>query len=149
MSCVFPPDLVSLVLSMFLAKHVTGKFRPLILVSLLDGGSLSSQQLSTCWKICHWCPSLHLILCLLGDMFCTGKGFPPESVRQWQGWWAPTTKVYEQCWREWAGWCARVGALCYATSAPKLADLFLVHLCRVGLAWYRAGIYHSAHSAFS
>ena len=29
----------------------------------------------------------------------------------------------------------------------KLAD-FLVHLFRVGLAWYTIGIYHSAVSAF-
>ena len=51
---------------------------------------------------------------------------------------ASTSKVYQQYWKEWAGWCTR---------APKLAN-FLVHLFQVGLAWHTIGIYHSAISTF-
>ena len=56
-------------------------------------------------------------------------------------------KVYQQCWKEWAGWCARQGLPNNAISAPKLAN-FLLHLFQVGLAWHTIGIYHSAISAF-
>ena len=50
---------------------------------------------------------------------------------------ASTSKVYQQCWKEWAGWCAREDEPNNAISAPKLAG-FLVHLFKVGLAynWY-------------
>ena len=44
-------------------------------------------------------------------------------------------KVQQQCWKEWAGWHAKEGVLNSAISASTLAD-FLVHLFRVGLAWY-------------
>ena len=56
-------------------------------------------------------------------------------------------KVYQQCWKEWVGWCAWEGVPNSVLSAPKLADI-LVHLFRVGLAWHMIGIYHSAISAF-
>ena len=55
---------------------------------------------------------------------------------------ASMSKVYQQCWKEWAGWCAQEGV-----SAPKLAD-FLVHLFRVGIAWCTIDIYHSTISVF-
>ena len=58
-----------------------------------------------------------------------------------------TSRVYQQCWKEWAGWCARQGLPNNAISAPKLAN-FLLHLFQVGLAWHTIGIYHSAISAF-
>ena len=58
-----------------------------------------------------------------------------------------TSRVYQQCWREWAGWCAQQGLPNNAISAPKLAN-FLLHLFQVGLAWHTIGIYHSAISAF-
>ena len=61
--------------------------------------------------------------------------------------WASMTKVYQQCWKEWAGWCAWEGAPNNAISAPKLAE-FLVHLFKVGLACHMIGIYCSAISAF-
>ena len=57
------------------------------------------------------------------------------------------SRVYQQCWREWAGWCARQGLPNNAISAPKLAN-FLLHLFQVGLAWHTIGIYHLAISAF-
>ena len=57
------------------------------------------------------------------------------------------SRVYQQCWREWAGWCARQGLPNNAISAPKLAN-FLLHLFQVGLAWHTIGIYRSAISAF-
>ena len=61
--------------------------------------------------------------------------------------WASTLKVYQQCWKEWAGWCAQEGVQSNAISTPKLAD-FLVQLFRVGLAWPTACIYCSATSTF-
>ena len=38
-----------------------------------------------------------------------------------------TSKVYQQCWKEWAGWCAEQGLLNNAVSASTLAN-FLLHL---------------------
>ena len=60
---------------------------------------------------------------------------------------ASTTKVYQHCWKGWAGWCAQKGVPQNAISASKLADS-LLHLFRVGLAWHTMGIYHSTISAF-
>ena len=45
-----------------------------------------------------------------------------------------TSKVYQQYWKEWAGWCAQLGLPNNAISAPKLAN-FLLHLFQVGLTW--------------
>ena len=53
------------------------------------------------------------------------------------------TKVYEQCLREWAGWCAQGGVPNNAMSVSKLVD-FLFHLFRVGLAWHTVSICCSA-----
>ena len=58
-----------------------------------------------------------------------------------------TSKVYQQCWKEWASWCAQQGLPNNAISGRKLAN-FLLHLFQVGLAWLTIGIYHSAISAF-
>ena len=58
-----------------------------------------------------------------------------------------TSRVYQQCWKEWAGWCARQGSPNNALSAPKLAN-FLLHLFQVRLAWHTIGIYQSAIYAF-
>ena len=41
------------------------------------------------------------------------------------------SKVYQQCWKEWAGWCAQQGVPNNAISAPKLAN-FLLHIFQVG-----------------
>ena len=60
---------------------------------------------------------------------------------------ASMTKVYQQCWKEWAGWGAHEGVPNNAICGPKLAD-FSVHLFRVALVWCMNGIYHSAISAF-
>ena len=57
-----------------------------------------------------------------------------------------TSKVYQQCWKKWAGWCARQGLPNNVISAPKLANILLL-LFQVGLAWHTIGIY-SAISAF-
>ena len=55
--------------------------------------------------------------------------------------------VYQQYWKEWAGWCAPQGLPNNAIPFPKLAN-FLLHLFQVGLAWRTIGIYRSAISAF-
>ena len=57
------------------------------------------------------------------------------------------SRVYQQCWREWASWCAQQGLPNNAISAPKLAN-FLLHLFQVGLDWHTIGIYLSPISAF-
>ena len=61
--------------------------------------------------------------------------------------WASTWKLYQQSWKEWAGWCAQQGLPINAISAPILAN-FLLHLFQVSLAWHTIDIYHSAISAF-
>ena len=58
-----------------------------------------------------------------------------------------TSRVYQQCWKEWAGWCAWQGLPNIAISAPNLANFFL-YLFQVGLAWVTIGISCSAISAF-
>ena len=60
---------------------------------------------------------------------------------------ASTSKVYQQCWKEWEGWCAQQGLPINTISAPKLAN-FLLHLFQVSLTWCTIGIYYSAISAF-
>ena len=57
------------------------------------------------------------------------------------------SRVYQQCWREWAGWCAQQGLPNNGLFAPKLAN-FLLHLFQVGLAWHTIVIFRSAISAF-
>ena len=52
-----------------------------------------------------------------------------------------TSKVYQQCWKEWARWCAQQFLPNNAISAPKVGN-FLLHLFQVGLAWCTIGIYH-------
>ena len=103
---MFPPlALVPLVLCKFLAEHVNGQLRHLLLVA-------------PCWMEAPWLPTvlnmlvdvppqcpllknliidvsvgwvlkglqyLHLTLWLLSDMCYTDRGFLPWSVRQWQG----------------------------------------------------------------
>ena len=105
-SYVFPPPaLVPLVLSKFLAEHVNGQLRHLILVA-------------PCWMEAPWLPTalsmladipqqcpiikdlvvdvsvgqalkglryLHLTLWLLSNVCYADKGSLPQSVRQWQG----------------------------------------------------------------
>ena len=54
-------------------------------------------------------PYLHLTLWLLRDVCCT-DGFSSsvcqKVVREAQ---VSTSKVYWQCWKAWAGWCAQEG----------------------------------------
>ena len=59
-----------------------------------------------------------------------------------------TSKVYQQCWKEWASWCAQQHVPNNPISAPKL-DNFLVHLFQVGLAWHTIGVYHSSLSSLT
>ena len=128
---------------------------------------LPLPQFSTCWKtflsnvlllkIFHGCfdrtdaqglSYLHLPLWLLGDMCCADKGSLAQSVRQWGGGKEVSTmKVYQQCWKEWAGRCAQEGAPNKTISVHKLAN-FSFHSFRVGLAWQTIAIYHSVISAF-
>ena len=46
---------------------------------------------------------LHLTLWLLTNVCYTDRGSLPQSVRQWWGQLVSMSKVYQQCWKEWAG----------------------------------------------
>ena len=168
-SYVFPPlALVPLVLARFLAEHVNGQLRNLLLVV-------------PCWMEAPWlltvlsmladiprrCPIvqdlivdvsvgqalkglwyLHLTLWLLSNVCYTDKGSLPQSVRQWQG----QLECLRQGSTSSAGGSGLVGVLnrvcqMMPSLAPKLAN-FLLHLFQVGLAWCTIGIYRSAISAF-
>ena len=102
-SYVFPtPALVPLVLSMFLAEHVKGELRLLILVApcwmeapwlpialniLADVPQHCPiiKDLVTDVSVGHMLkdlPYLHLTIWLLRDVCCAGRGSLPQSVRQ-------------------------------------------------------------------
>ena len=134
---------------------------------MLDGGSLASlssqyvgrcsSALSHCKWSCHGCSSR------IRAQGSAISAFNPLTIQRCmlhrQGFTSPVcqvvggatggfmSKVFQQCWREWAGWCAQQGVPNNAISAPKLAN-FLVHLLQVGLAWHTIGIYHPAISTF-
>ena len=135
--------------------------------TMLDGGSLaphSSQHVGRCsLAVAHHKRSCHGCLSRPGTQGSTISAFNPladqQCVLHRQGFsssvcqavvgatLASMTKVYQQCWKEWAGWCAWKGVPNNAISAPILAK-FLLHLFQVGLAWHTIGIYHSAISTF-
>ena len=93
-------------------------------------------------------PYLHLTLWLLSDVCYADRGSLSQSVRQLYGETrVSTSKVYQQCWKEWVGWCAQQGLPNIAIPAPKLAN-FLVYLFQVGVVWHTIGIYDSAISTF-
>ena len=103
---VFPPSaLVPPVLSKFLAEHVKGQLKHLILVAphWIEVPGLPTV-LNMLADIPQWCPIikdlvmdvsvghvlkhlpyLHLTLSLLSDVCYTDKGSLPQSFRQWQG----------------------------------------------------------------
>ena len=111
--------------------------------TLLDKGSLVSHNsqhvgrhssLVSCHKnFCYGCFSrqvlknltlLHLTLCLLIDVCWTDKGSLPQSFRWWQGLWASTTRVDQECLKEWESWCACGGVWNSANSVPISADFW-------------------------
>ena len=117
-SYIFPPSpLILLVLSKYLAKHVIGQFRILIVIA--------SCWIKDCWlpsvlsmleDVQHWCPIminfvmdvllgwvlkflplLYLTIWLLRDAGCSDNG-SPQSARHW--WWMTSAfirKVYQHC----------------------------------------------------
>ena len=92
-------------------------------------------------------PSLHFALWLLKDaLYSKGYSFlvcqEIEGAAQ-----AYTTKVYQNCWKEWTAWCAQETVPNSIISAPKVAD-FLHYLFRVGLAWHTSSINNNTFSAF-
>ena len=100
-----PPSLVPLVLSTFLAEHVKGQFRQLILVAPCWMEALwLPSVLSMLADIPQWCPIikdlimdvsvgqvlkslpyLHLTLWLISNVCYAYRGSLPQSVRQWWG----------------------------------------------------------------
>ena len=156
-SYVFPPlVMVPLVLSKFLAEHVNGELRHLILVA-------------PCWMEAPWLPTvlnmmadvpqqcciikdlvldvsvsqvlkglqyLHLTLWQLSNVCYTDRGCLPPSVRWWQGRLKHLCQgVYQQCWKEWASWCARQGLPNDVISATHLANI-----CYIYFRWAWPGI---------
>ena len=99
-----PPTLVPLVLSKFLAEHVKGECRLLILVApcWMEAPWLTTV-LNMLADIPYWCPIIkdvvmnllvghvlkavpyvHLTLWLLRDVCYAERGSLPQSARQWQ-----------------------------------------------------------------
>ena len=165
---MFPsPSLVPLLPSMFLAEHLNGQLRHLILVVPY---CMQAPWLPTVLNILadvpQQCPIkedlvmdvlvgqvlkglqyLHLTLWQLSDV-CYADRFSSSVYQAVVGATQTSTpKVYQQCWKEWASWCAQQGLPNNAISASKLA-IFLLHLFQVGLAWHTIGIYRSPISAF-
>ena len=112
--------------------------------AMLDGGFLashSSQHVGRCSSVVPIIKNLimdvsvgqalkglqylHLTLCQLSNVFYADRGSLPQSVRAVAGaTQLSMSKVYQQCWKEWTGWCAWQGLPNNAISAPKLADFF-------------------------
>ena len=99
-----PPALVPLVLSKFLAEHVKGQLRHLLLVApcWMEAPWLPTV-LNMLADVLQWCPivkdlivdvlvgqelkglqNLHLTLWLLSNMCYANRASLPQSVRQWQ-----------------------------------------------------------------
>ena len=150
-----------------MVEHVTGQFRLISDCTLLDGGSLASHGSQHVGKHSSAFPyfkrSHHGCFGRPGAQGSAISAYNPlvamryvlhrqgfsssvcqVAVKETQ---ASTMEVYQQCWKEWAGWCDQEGVPNNAISAPKLA-VFLVHLFRVHLAWYTIDMYHSDISAF-
>ena len=135
--------------------------------TMLDVGSLAShhsQHVGRCSSVVsHHKRSHHGCFCSPGTQGSVISAFNPLAAQQCvlcQQGFSPSvcqvvvgetqtsmSRVYQQCWKEWASWCAQQSLPNDAISAPKLAN-FLLHLFQVGLAWHTIGIYHSAISAF-
>ena len=124
LSCVFPSSaLVPLVLSKFLVEHNTSQFRLLILMATCwIEVAWFSTVLNFSEDNAHWCPILkdlaidvsvgsmlkcllvlHLTLAAQRHELCRQEF--SSSVCQAVEWvtQVSTTKVYQHCWKEWAG----------------------------------------------
>ena len=144
-SYVFPPPaLVPLVLSKFLAQVVKGELRHLILVApcWMEAPwfpTVLNMLADILWQCPHHKRSCHGCFGRPGAQGSAVSAFNPLAAQQCvlcrQGLsssfcqvvvgatWVSTSKVYKQCWKEWAGWCAQqVYQKC--DICPKLADFF-------------------------
>ena len=162
---MFPPlALVPLVLSKFLADHVNGQLRHLLLVvSMLDGGSLASHSSQHAGRCSFTVPS-----CKRSHCGCFGRpGAQGSAISAFNPLAAQRCVLHRQVFSSSVSGSGRGNSNVYikglpavldgvgwvvcltnnALSAPKLAN-FLLHLFQVGLAWHTIGIYHSALSAF-
>ena len=121
-SYVFPsPALVPLVLSMFLVEHVKGQLRHLVLEAPCFPTVLNMLADVPGWcpiikdlvvdfsvgQVLNGLPYVYLTLWLVSDVCYTDRGSLPQCVRQWWGQLeCLMAKVYQQCWKELACWCA-------------------------------------------
>ena len=74
-------------------------------------------------------PYLHLTLWLLSNVCFTDRVL--FLGLSWATW-VSTSKVYQQCWKEWPGWCSQQGVPNNAISGPKLASFWYIYF---RLAW--------------
>ena len=108
--------------------------------TMMDGGSLalhSSQHVGRCsLGLSHHRISLHGCFgraCAQGSAASAFNPLAAQRCMLCRKSQSSTSKVYQQCWKEWAGWCAQQGVPNNAISALKLANLFwFIYL---GLAW--------------
>ena len=151
--CVFSSCIGPLVLSRFLAGHVTGQFRLLVLLApcWMEAPWLPTL-LGKLVDITHQCPilkdlildaligqvlmglkSLHFTLWLLRDVCCTDKGSLPWCVRQWWRWLEYLQKNFTNS----AGKSWLVGVLerVYQTLPSLLLKLLICLFTYQGLVW--------------
>ena len=162
-----PPALVPLVLSKFLAEHVNGQLRHLLLVApcWMEAPWLPTV-LNMLADVPQWCPLLKdLIVDVLVGQDSQGSvisAFNPLAAQQcalcrWvlflglSGSGGSKSNVYIKGLPAVLEGVGQVVCLTGFTKqcplCPKLAN-FLLHLFQVGLAWGTIGIYCSAISAF-
>ena len=128
-SYIFPPPALVLVLSEFVTEHITGEFRLLILVApCWMQVSWLPMVLSMLEAISYWCPAikdlivdvlvvwvlkdlplLHLTLWLLRNICSIGRVLFISLSGGDRANQTSAIKVYQQCWKEWAGWLAEQG----------------------------------------
>ena len=171
-SYVFPPlALVPLVLSKFSSRTCQQSTQTFTSGgSMLDGGSLASN----CSQHAGRC-SLAVSSCKRSHRGCFGRpgtqvsaisAFNPLAAQQFvlcrQGFSSlvcqavagatqrSTSRVYQRCWKEWAGWCAQQGLQNNVISAPKLANFFVTFVSGgTGMAyhWYLSFCYFCIYGA--
>ena len=140
-----PPALIPLVLSKFQGEHIASQFKLLILVALCWMASLISQHVvKHSSLVSHHKGFYHGCFSGLSAQGTTIAAFNALVVQRcvfckqrfsssvWQvaagAALASTTKVYQQCWKEWASWCAWEGVPDNAISALNLLIFWLIYL---------------------
>ena len=161
-----PPALVPLVLSKFLAEHVKGQLRQLILVApyWMEAPWLPTvlnMLADVPWQcpiikdlivdasvgqVLKGLPYLHLTLWLLRDVCYADRGSLPQSVRWW---WRQLEHLHQRSTSS-VGRNGLVGVLkrVYQTMPSLPLNKLIFWYIYFRVAWHTIGVYRSAISAF-